>query len=174
MEPNVSVEILFNAILKALKETTENKKIGIVEICEALFLQLKLAIDVVCKDYTTLQQVNDLEKLLVSQFENYLKPTLRTKQQFFEDQLTIVQKGFSKEQLSTQAKKMLSNKIMTLDEGINFIGDLVGTITYTCKENIESQEQAKQLESQILDHIKGKLDLALSTIQIEQDLVTKH
>jgi len=59
-------------------------------------------------------------------------------------------------------------------EGLQLIGELVSTVTYLRSPSVQNYEHVKEIESITLNHIKGKLNLALDAIQAEQGLVTKQ
>jgi hypothetical protein len=63
-------------------------------------------------------------------------------------------------------KKMLTNNTMTLDEGMQLVGELVSAVTYLHNTDIKSIEEIKKLGDETMKHLQMNLNLALEAIQV--------
>jgi hypothetical protein len=123
---------------------------------------------------SSLTQLNNEEQKMLALIRQTVSCIFDSKRQSLIAAFPPKATHLTKNQILESTKQMLLDNTMTLDEGLQLVGELVSAVTYYQSPVITNLQEIKDLEKETMDHIQGKLNLALDAIQVKQGFVTKQ
>jgi len=76
--------------------------------------------------------------------------------------------------MTEQMRFILDQNTITPDEGLFLLGELASDIALLNTDNVQTSLHIKEIEKNILSHLKQKLTLALDLIRVNKGFVRKH
>jgi hypothetical protein len=172
-----NTQMLVDGISKVIVEVSKNNLIHLQELMDAVCQQLSVIANVSSKNSSSVGFLDLEEKAILDKVTLTIRSIFEKRRQELISQTppeALITAALTKEKVLASIKQMLFSQSMTPDEGLALIGELVSTVTYIRSPTVENSDQVQQIEAKTLEHIKGKLSLALEAIQVQQGFVTKQ
>ena len=173
------IEALVHKVTLLLEQETKKEPLNPEEFLSVMGTFVAFACDQLASNSSSIEELDtNQENVMGFFFDQYIHPSFEKKRQQispdYEKAEANTQFKEPQEEVLDQIKEILLSNHTTPDEGFYLLQQLVYGLTRLCCQNVETQQDVKEIQQKAHICIQDGLEAALDVIQVERGLVSKQ